>query len=78
MLDALVPAVVSAVLRRIDLTALVLTHLDVEKVLATVDLPALIRQSTGSIVSDSVYRARVLGIAADEAVGRLRARMLPR
>lgn len=77
ILDALVPAVISAVLRRIDLTALVTTHLDLEKVLATVDLPALIRESTGSMVSDSVYRARVQGIAADEAVARLRARILP-
>ena len=78
VLDALVPAVVEAVLRRIDVTTLVTTHLDLEKVLATVDLPALIRESTGSMVSDSVDRARVRGVAADEAVRRLRARLLDR
>ena len=78
MLDVLVPAIVAEVLRRLDLTTLVITHVDLEKVLATVDLPALIRESTGSMMSDSMYRARVRGIAADEAVGRLRARLLDR
>src|SRR5437667_3344684 len=77
MLDALAPALAAAVLRRIDLTTLVTTHLDLEKVLATVDLPKLVQESTGSMVSESVRHARVRGIAADEAVARFRARLLP-
>jgi hypothetical protein len=76
LLDALVPVVVAEILRRIDLTTLVLAHLDLERILATVDLPALIRNSAGSMVSDSAYRFRVRGIAADDAVARLRARLL--
>lgn len=72
LLDSLVPAAVAAVLRRIDLTALVIAHIDLEKVLATVDLSALVRASA----SDSVYRARVRAIAADDAVARLRERLL--
>ena len=76
LLDLLVPAAVMAVLRRIDLTALVLAHIDLERVLATVDLPALIRDSAGSMVSGSVYRARVRAMSADDAVARLRARVL--
>lgn len=75
MLDALVPAAVTAVLRRVDLTALITTHVDLEKLLSTVDLPAIVRESTGSMVSDTVYHARMRGLAADEAVGRLRARL---
>lgn len=71
LLDTVVPAAVAAILRRIDLTTLVMTHLDVEKVLATVDLPELIRESTGSMIADSVYRVRMRGIAADEALRRL-------
>ena len=75
VLDALVPVVVAEVLRRVDLTALIIRHVDLDRVLAEVDLPEIIRESTGSLVSDSVHRVRLGGVAADEAVERLRTRL---
>jgi hypothetical protein len=89
VLDALVPFVVTEMLRRVDLTALIIRHVDldrvvaeldlaglVEEVLDAVDLPAILRQSTGSVVSGSVRGVRLGGIAADEAVERVRNRLL--
>jgi hypothetical protein len=63
-LDRMVPTVVGAVLRRIDLAELA------EGVIAEVDLAELIRQSTGSVASDTVRGVRMQGISGDEAVGR--------
>ncbi len=65
-------ALVRAVLDRIDLPALA------EEVIDAVDLPEIIRESTGSMASDTVRGARMQGIAADEAVGRVRDRLLLR
>lgn len=88
VLDALVPLVVAEVLRRVDMTTLIIRHVDldrvvaevdlaglVEDVLGAVDLPRLVRESTGVLVSGSVRRVRLGGIAADEAVGRVRGRL---
>jgi hypothetical protein len=90
-LDALVPLVVAEVLRRVDLTALIIRHVDLDRVVAQVnladlvadvldaiDLPEILRESTSSVVSDSVRRVRLGGIAADEAVGRVRNQLLRR
>jgi len=63
-LDRMVPAVVDAVVQRIDLAGLA------EGVIAEVDLAELIRQSTGSVASDTVRGVRMQGISGDEAVGR--------
>jgi hypothetical protein len=41
-----------------------------QEVIDGVDLPELIRESTGSMASDGVREVRMHGIAADEAVGR--------
>ncbi|MGH3329702.1 MAG: hypothetical protein ACRDPJ_00215 [Nocardioidaceae bacterium] len=65
-------ALVQAVLERVDLAALA------EEVIDAVDLPEIIRESTGSMASDTVRGARMQGIAADEAVGRVRDRLLLR
>jgi hypothetical protein len=65
-------AVVDAVLARIDLVGLA------EQVIDGVDLPEIIRESTGSMASESVRGARMQGIAADEAVGRAMDRLLLR
>ena len=43
---------------------------DFEKPPAEVDLAELIRQSTGSVASDTVRGVRMQGISGDEAVGR--------
>lgn len=62
-----------AVLLRLDLDRL-LARLDLadlaEGVIAEVDLAEIIRQSTGSVASDTVRGVRMQSIAGDEAVGR--------
>jgi hypothetical protein len=55
---------VDAVIGRIDLVAMV------EEVIAAIDLPAIIRDSTGSITSETIRGARMTGISADEAISR--------
>jgi hypothetical protein len=65
-------AVVRAVLDRVDLAAIAMEVIDV------VDLPEIIRESTGSLASDTVRGARMQSIAADEAVARVRNRLLLR
>ncbi len=42
----------------------------VEEVLATIDLPAIIRESTGSMASETVRGARMTGISVDDAISR--------
>jgi hypothetical protein len=96
LLDVLVAAATEQVLRRADLTALVIRYVDLDRIvagidvnavarridvdalLAAADLPEIIRESTGTLASDTVRRARMRGIAADEAVDRLRNRLLRR
>jgi hypothetical protein len=68
-LDRMVPAVAAQVLARIDMAELA------EGVIAEVDLAEMIRQSTGSVASDTVRGVRLQGIAGDEAVGRVVARL---
>ena len=63
---------VEAVLNRLDLGAIA------EDVIAAIDLPEIIRESTGSMASETVRGARMQGIAADEAVGRAVDRLLLR
>lgn len=53
-----------AVISRIDLVAIV------DEVLEEVDLPAIIRDSTGSIASETVRGVRMTGISADDAISR--------
>jgi hypothetical protein len=55
---------IGAVIERVDVVAIV------EEVIAEIDLPAIIRGSTGSIASESVRSARMTGISADEAISR--------
>ena len=78
----------AVVLQRVDLDALVktvLARIDIadivglaEEVIDAVDLPEIIRESTGSMASDTVRGARMQGIVADEAVGRAVDRLLLR
>lgn len=93
VLDLVVPAVVSEVLRRVDVAEALHEHVDVDRVVADVDidaiidridlvglvnqvidevdLPEIIRESTGSIGSETVRGIRMHGISADEAVDRV-------
>jgi hypothetical protein len=65
-------AVIQAVLARLDLVGLA------EEVIEGVDLPEIIRESTGSMASDTVQGVRMQAIGADEAVGRAVDRFLLR
>lgn len=60
---------VQAVLDRVDLAGLA------EQVIKEVDLPEIIRESTGTMASGTVRDARMQAILADEAVSRVRARL---
>lgn len=53
-----------AVIERIDIVAMV------EEVITAIDLPGIIRDSTGSMASETVRSARMTGISADDAISR--------
>jgi hypothetical protein len=55
---------IDAVIGRVDIVAMV------EEVIAAIDLPAIIRDSTGSMASETVRSARMTGISVDEAISR--------
>ena len=81
LLDRMVPAVADELLRRVDLDA-VIARLDMAKlaedVIASVDLPEIIRESTSAVSSETVREVRMRGISGDEAVGRAMERLRPR
>lgn len=73
-LDAAVAGVdIDAIAGRLDLDA-VLGRIDlvtmVEEVIDAIDLPAIIRDSSGSMASETIRSARMSGISADEAISR--------
>ena len=72
---------VDAIVARVDLNAIV-DRLNVvslaEEVINEIDLPEIIRDSTGSMASQVVRDARMQGVDADEAVSRLMDRLLRR
>ena len=73
-LDAIVATVdLDAAVERVDLEA-VIDRIDligiVEEVLDVIDLPAIIRDSTGSMASETVRGARMTSITADDAISR--------
>ena len=65
---------VDAVVARADLDA-VIDRIDIvgiiEEVLDVIDLPAIIRDSTGSMASETVRGARMTSINADDALSRV-------
>lgn len=72
-------------LRRLDLDVLVpaiLAHVDLEaialEVIDSIDLPDIIRDSSGALTSDTVRGARLRTATADQALGRIRDRLLSR
>ena len=69
-LDRLVAGVdLDAVVARMDLAALA------EDVIATLDIPEVIRESTSTVSSEAVREVRMRGIAADDVVSRAVARI---
>lgn len=72
-LDALIGDVdLNAAVERVDLVKIV------ESVIAEIDLPEIIRESTGSVASSTLRGVRMQGISADEAVTRVVDRLRPR
>jgi hypothetical protein len=65
-------ALVDAILAKMDLIALA------DEIIEGVDLPDIIRQSTGTMASDTVQGVRMQGIAADDAISRAVDRFLLR
>jgi hypothetical protein len=63
---------VDAIVERVDLVALA------EEVVNGIDLPEIIRESTGSMASDVVRDARMQGIDADVAIARVVDRIIRR
>ena len=66
--------VVDAALQELDLTKIVMDRVDLvtvaEYVVAAIDLPEIIRASTGSMASETVRGLRMPGVGADQAVTR--------
>jgi len=79
VLDLLIPAVVTELLHHVDLNQLVRQNVDVvtlaEEVIAEIDLPAIIRDSTGAVASDTLLGVRMQSISADAAIGRAMERL---
>ena len=81
-LDAIVGAVdIDAVAGRLDIDA-VIDRIDfavlAQQVIDTVDLPEIIRDSTGSVASEAVRGVRMQSIEADDAIARAIDRILRR
>ncbi len=72
-IDAIAGTVdIDAIINRLDLAGIA------ERVINAIDLPEIIRESTGSVASETVRGARMRGIAADEALTRTVDRLLLR
>jgi hypothetical protein len=109
VIAAVLPTVVDQVLDQVDLTTMVVEHVDVAKIVESidigaivknidiesivgemdlggianqvieeVDLPGLIRESSGAMASDSIIAIRTQSIGADELVNRVMDRILMR
>jgi len=96
----LLPLLVNAVLDQIDLTELVITRVDLDRVVLHVDvdavaarldllglaeyvvdgidLPKIVRDSTGSVASEGIRGVRMQSIEADEALAKFVDRMMLR
>ena len=92
-LDRVVPLAVSAIVDRIDLTQIVLDHVDIDAIvakanmdeiidrvpmvdiadyiIAEIDLPKIIRESTGGVATDAVNAARLQALSVDNLVNKI-------
>lgn len=81
VLDGAVPAIADAIIARLDIDAIV-NRLDLaaiaNNVIDEIDLPAIIRESSGSMASEAMLDVRMRGIEADEIVNRIVDRILRR
>jgi hypothetical protein len=69
VLDVIVPEVVDQVLGRVDVTAIA------SDVIASLDLPELMREATSAVPSETVREVRMRGIEADDVVARTAGRL---
>ncbi len=87
-IDTYAPQIVDRVLRAVPLTDLITENVDIEAIVKTVDLagltqqvideidlPDIIRQSTGSMTTETVRGVRIQSYEADQAVERVLGRM---
>lgn len=85
------PVIIDRALDRVDVTQLVLDHVQLERIIAQLDvvgiarevieeldLPEIIRESSSSMASETVVGVRLRGVEADERVGRILDRVLLR
>jgi hypothetical protein len=74
VLDLLLPELLAEMVRHVDVTELVQENVDVvtlaRDVIAEIDLPEIIRDSTGAMASDTLLGVRMQSISGDEAVAR--------
>jgi len=74
VLDRLLPALLSEMLRHVDVAELLQENVDVvalaEEVIAEIDLPEIIRESTGAMASDTLRGVRMHSISGDDAIAR--------
>ena len=92
-LDAVVPLAVKAVMDRIDVTKLVMDHVDIDAIVAQadldpiidrlplinlaeyivseIDLPKIIRESSGGIATDAVNAVRMQSVGIDDLISRV-------
>jgi hypothetical protein len=109
LVSYLVPAVMETVLERVDLTQLVIDHVQIDRIVDSidldeivgkidvgsiigrldmmgiahevidgVDLPEIIRESSGAMASETVVGVRMAGIEADERISRIVDRLMLR
>jgi hypothetical protein len=74
VLDRLLPALLTEMLRHVDVAELLQENVDVvalaEEVIAEIDLPEIIRDSTGAMASDTLLGVRMHSISGDDAIAR--------
>ena len=74
MLDRLLPALLTEMMRHVDVAELLQENVDVvalaEEVIAEIDLPEIIRDSTGAMASDTLLGVRMHSISGDDAIAR--------
>jgi hypothetical protein len=68
LLDRLLPAVVDEALRRVDLTKIVVDHVDLDRVVTEVDIDAVVRRVDVELVLDRVDVAEVVDRVDVDAV----------
>jgi hypothetical protein len=74
VLDRLLPALLTEMMRHVDVAELLQENVDVvalaEEVIAEIYLPEIIRDSTGAVASETLLGVRMQSISGDDAIAR--------